>query len=58
MRPQRKCYVYTAFSRNYQYSTMVYAETVKQARLRGFHEAQKVMGSHAQISHDHVEEHK
>jgi hypothetical protein len=57
MRNQRKCYVYTAYSMHYKYSTVVYATSVKQARQYGYLEAKRVMGSHARIARDDVHEH-
>ena len=56
MRNQRKSYVYTAYSMNYKYSTVVYATSVKQARQYGYLEAKKVMGNHARIHRDTVDE--
>ena len=56
MREQRKSYVYTAFSENYKYSTMVYAKNIKQARQYGYYEAKKVMGTCAVIRRDEVKE--
>ena len=56
MRNQRKCYVYTAYSMHYKYSTVVYATSVKQARQYGYYEAKKVMGNHARIHRDTVDE--
>jgi len=58
MPSQRKPYVYTAFSVNYKYSTVVYATSVKQARQYGLHEAKKVMGKCAMIRRDLVEDMK
>ena len=56
MRNQRKCYVYTAYSMHYKYSTVVYAMSVKQARQYGLQEAKMVMGNHARIHRDTVDE--
>ena len=56
MRYQRKSYVYTAFCAHYQYSTIVYANSVKQARTYGYYEAKKVMGKSAMIRRDLVQE--
>lgn len=58
MRPQRKSYVYTAYTMNYQFSTIVVAESLKKARIAGVREAKLVMGGHAHISRDDVHEHK
>ena len=58
MRNQRKSYVYTAFTNNYKYSTVVYAMSVKQARQYGRFEALKVMGKSAMIRRDLVEDMK
>ena len=58
MRNQRKSYVYTAFCAHYKYSTVVYANSVKQARAYGYYEAKKVMGNSAMIRRDLVEEMK
>lgn len=58
MRNQRKSYVYTAFCNNYKYSTVVYANSVKQARQYGYYEAKKVMGKSAVIRRDLVEDMK
>jgi len=56
MGPQRKTYVYTAFTMHYKYSTVVYATSVKSARVLGLLEARRVMGGHARIHRDHIEE--
>ncbi len=56
MRPQRKSYVYTAYTQNYQFSTIVVAPSLKQARMAGYREAKLVMGSHARIARDDVRE--
>ncbi len=56
MRPQRKCYVYTAHTMNYKYSTIVYANSLKQARTYGYLEAKRVMGTHARIQRDEIYE--
>ena len=58
MRPQRNTYVYTAFTQNYKYSTIVYATSVKQARAYGYREALAVMGRCAVIRRDLVEQQK
>ena len=58
MRPQRNTYVYTAFCHNYKYSTIVYATSVKQARVYGYREALAVMGRCAVIRRDLVEQQK
>lgn len=58
MRPQRNTYVYTAFTANYKYSTVVYATSVKQARAYGYREALAVMGRCAVIRRDLVEQQK
>lgn len=58
MRPQRKSYVYTAFTKNYKYSTVVYAQSMKQARMYGFRDTLGVMGKCAVIRRDIVEEMK
>lgn len=58
MRPQRKPYVYTAFCNHYKYSTIVYAQNVKQARQYGYRDALGVMGKCAVIRRDVVEEMK
>ena len=58
MRNQRKSYVYTAYANNYKYSTVVYANSVKQARQYGYYEAKKVMGKSAVIRRDVVEDMK
>lgn len=58
MRPQRNTYVYTAFTQNYKYSTIVHATSVKQARAYGYREALAVMGRCAVIRRDLVEQQK
>lgn len=65
MRNQRNTYVYTAFTQNYKYSTvmiglaiLVYAMSVKQARQHGYREALAVMGKCAVIQRDLVEPQK
>jgi len=58
MRAQRNTYVYTAFTQNYKYSTVVYATSVKQARQYGYREALAVMGKCAVIRRDLVEPQK
>ena len=58
MRNQRKSYVYTAYCNNYKYSTVVYANSVKQARIYGYYEAKKVMGKCAVIRRDTIEDMK
>jgi hypothetical protein len=58
MRSQRKPYVYTAFTTNYKYSTVVYANSLKQARQYGYYEAKKVMGKCAVIRRDSIEDMK
>jgi len=58
MRSQRNTYVYTAFCRNYKYSTVVYATSIKQARQYGYREALAVMGKSAVIRRDLVEPQK
>jgi len=58
MGPQRKTFIYTAHTMHYKYSTVVYATSIKLARALGHHEARRVMGGHARIHHDHVEEMK
>lgn len=58
MRFQRKSYVYTCFTNHYKYSTVVYANSVKQARIYGYREALTVMGKCAVIRRDVVEEQK
>lgn len=58
MRFQRKSYVYTCFTTQYKYSTVVYATSVKQARIYGLREAKQVMGRCAVIRRDVVEEQK
>ena len=58
MRSQRKPYVYTAYCNNYKYSTVVYANSIKQARQYGYYEAKKVMGRCAVIRRDTIEDMK
>lgn len=58
MRPQRNTYVYTAYTQNYQFSTIVVAPSLKQARITGYREAKLVMGNHARIARDDVREEK
>jgi len=58
MRAQRNTYVYTAFCNNYKYSTVVYAQNIKQARQFGYREALMVMGKSAVIRRDLVEPQK
>ena len=56
MGPQRTSYVYTAFTMHYKYSTVVYATSVNTARVLGLLEARRVMGGHARIHRDAIEE--
>lgn len=53
---QRKSYVYTAYSKHYKYTTVVYAANMKQAQRYGLHEAKLVMGNHAKIHRDNIKE--
>ena len=52
----RKQWVYTAKSRNYTWSTVVIANSIKEARQLGLREARQVMGRCAIIRHDEVRE--
>ena len=54
MRVQRKCYVYTAFTAHYKYSTIVHAKNIAEARRFGLHDARMVMGTAGRIHRDEV----
>lgn len=51
-------FVYTAYSQHYNWSTVVRAKTVQEARRAGFREASQVFGNHARIHRDNVQEMK
>lgn len=53
----RRQWVYTAYSQYYNWSTMVVANTVQEARKLGYREAKQVFGNHAPIHRDEVKEH-
>lgn len=56
MRSNLKWFVYTAYSKNYSWSTTVRATSIKTARQQGYREARQVFGNHAPIRSDKVEE--
>jgi len=56
MRSNLKWFVYTAYSKNYSWSTTVRATSIKTARQQGYREAKQVFGNHAPIRSDKVEE--
>lgn len=58
MGPSRRTWVYTAYTAHYKYSTIVYATNIRMARQAGRYEALKVMGRHAKISRDVIQEKK
>lgn len=51
----RKQWQYTAWSMHYQWSTIVVASSVKEARRLGFKEATAVFGGHARVHRDDVQ---
>lgn len=56
MLPQRKTYIYTCYTAHYKYSTIVHATNMKQARIYGLRDARQVMGNHAKIRRDVIQE--
>jgi hypothetical protein len=52
----RRQWVYTAYSQHYNWSTIVVARTIQEARRAGYYEAKKVFGNHATLQRDNVRE--
>lgn len=50
-------WMYTAYGAHYQWSTMVTARTIQEARRFGYRDAKQVFGNHAHIHRDEVKEH-
>lgn len=50
----RKQWTYTCHTMHYTWSTVVVANSVKEARARGLREARAIMGNHARIHKDAV----
>lgn len=53
----RRQWMYTAHSKNYSWSVVVVANTIQEARMKGYREAKQVFGNHAPIHRDEVKEH-
>jgi len=51
-----KQYLYTARTMHYTWQTYVKAYTLQEARQAGFREAKLIMGNHARIYKDEVQE--
>jgi hypothetical protein len=49
-------WIYTAHSQHYNWSMVVVARTVQEARRIGYHEAQRVFGNHARVHRDNIQE--
>jgi len=52
----RRQWVYIAYSKHYNWSTIVTARTIQEARVAGHREAKMVFGNHAPIHRDEVKE--
>lgn len=50
----RKQWQYTAWSMHYQWSTIVVANSIKEARRLGMQEAKYIFGNHARVHRDEV----
>lgn len=50
----RRQWVYTAYSMHYNWSVVVLANTIQEARVKGSREAKQVFGNHAVIHRDTV----
>ena len=50
----RKQWQYTAWSMHYQWSTVVVANSIKEARRLGFKEARMIFGNQARVHKDEV----
>lgn len=49
-------FVYTAYSQHYNWSTVVRARTVQEARKAGLREVSCIFGNHARVHRDEVKE--
>ena len=56
LQSRRRTYYYTAFSKYYQWETVISAENIRAARAEGLREARRIMGNHAVILRDTVRE--